>query len=190
MRWRSWAKSVCRFTGWTAGAIAKTESALKPPIQPPGILKASNAPQEVVWHTSWEEAREEAEQTGKLILADFTGSDWCHWCVKLKKDRFETPEFQSWAKDNAVLLELDFPRNSPQPMAVKIQNRNLKEQYDIRSYPTVLLLKPDGSVQAKMGYESGKSASQWVQLAESRLQQHMEASYVADNSEQGATVVR
>ena len=59
-----------------------------------------------IWHDSYESAIEESQKTGKPILADFTGSDWCHWCVKLKTDVFETETFQNWAQDNVVLLEL------------------------------------------------------------------------------------
>lgn len=157
------------------------------PLAKPGPLGASQT--EFVWYTDYEKARLEAAQTGKLILADFTGSDWCHWCVKLKKDRFEKPEFQAWARENVVLLELDYPKNSSLPLATKMQNEKLKKKYDIRSYPTVLLLNPNGSVQAKMGYESGKSASEWVQLAESRLNQSVsDTRYVAERTSGGGTL--
>jgi len=123
-----------------------------------------------------EAAKRDLQQTAsprsndKLILADFTGSDWCHWCVKLKKDVFETPEFKSWANENVVLLELDYPRNGSQPAPIREQNQMLKSRYNISSYPTVLLLDAEGRVRAKMGYEQGKTPSQWVQIAESRLQ--------------------
>ncbi|QEG22598.1 thioredoxin family protein [Mariniblastus fucicola] len=122
------------------------------------------------WHQSLTAAIAEAQQSDKLILADFTGSDWCHWCVKLKQDVFETSAFKSWASDNVVLLELDYPKGSQLPPEIHQQNQMLKSRYGISSYPTVLLLDVEGNVRAKMGYEKGKSASQWVQIAESKLQ--------------------
>ena len=125
-----------------------------------------------VWHDSYATAVAEAQQNDKLILADFTGSDWCHWCVKLKKDVFDTPEFKSWAGDNVVLLELDYPKSGSQSAAVRQQNELLKSRYNITSYPTVLLLDVAGNVRAKMGYEQGKSSSQWVQIAEAKLSQN------------------
>lgn len=124
------------------------------------------------WHDSLTAAIAEAKANDKLILADFTGSDWCHYCVKLKKEVFDTPEFKSWASDNVVLLELDFPKRSQLSPAVREQNEMLKSRFNITSYPTVLLLDAEGNIQAKMGYERGKSSSQWVQLAESKLQQN------------------
>lgn len=121
------------------------------------------------WLDSLPEAIAEAQAESKLILLDFTGSDWCHYCVKLKKEIFETPEFKSWASDNVVLLELDFPRRSQLSPQIQQQNEMLKSRYDITSYPTVLLVDVEGNVKAKMGYQKGQSPAQWVQVAESRL---------------------
>ena len=122
------------------------------------------------WGVSLPEAIAEAQSTDKLILIDFTGSDWCHFCVKLKKEIFETSEFKAWASENVVLLEVDFPRGSPLPPQVQQQNEMLKKRYDISSYPTVLLVDVEGNIKAKMGYQNGQSPSQWVQVAESRLE--------------------
>lgn len=123
------------------------------------------------WHDSLTNAIAEAQSSDKLILADFTGSDWCHYCVKLKDEVFRTPEFNAWANDNVVLLEVDSPKQTRLPQAIHDQNEMLKTRFNITSFPTVLLLDTDGNVLAKMGYEKGKSPSEWVQLAESRLQQ-------------------
>ena len=82
------------------------------------------------------------------------------------------PEFKAWASDNVVLLEIDFPKRTQLPPEIQKQNDMLQSQFNISSYPTVLLLDAEGNVRAKMGYERGKSPSQWVQLAESRLQQN------------------
>lgn len=132
----------------------------------------------MIWHDSLEDATAEAQQSGKLILADFTGSDWCGWCVKLKKDVFEKPEFASWANENVVLLELDYPKRSKQPIAIKEQNQKLAQRYNIESYPTILLLDADGNVQAKMGYQD--SPSKWIQLCDNQLNKASETRFIAD----------
>ena len=131
------------------------------------------------WLTSLPEAISQAQSESKLILLDFTGSDWCHYCVKLKKEVFDSPDFKAWASDNVVLLEIDFPRRSQLPPKIQQQNEMLKSRYEISSYPTVLLVDPEGNVKAKMGYQNGQSPAQWVQMAESRLQSPQNAERLA-----------
>jgi len=110
-----------------------------------------NEPQ---WLDSYEEAVQIAKQTGRPILADFTGSNWCGFCVKLKKEVFDTPSFKSWAAKNVVLLELDFPRPNLQADWIKKQNDQLRSRYEINSYPTILILNSDGGVIGKQGHSS------------------------------------
>ena len=142
--------------------------------------------QDPQWRNSLTVAIEEAQANDKLILANFTGSDWCHFCVKLKDEVFNTPEFKSWASDNVVLLEIDSPKRTQLPLAVRQHNEMLKSRFKITAFPTVLMLDADGNVLAKMGYERGKSASQWVQIAESRLQQASSQSRTAVANGQGS----
>ncbi|MCA9777431.1 MAG: thioredoxin family protein, partial [Candidatus Eremiobacteraeota bacterium] len=63
-----------------------------------------------VWLTDWEAAKAQAQRTNKPILINFTGSDWCGWCIRLKKEVFSQEEFKSWAGQKVVLFEADFPR--------------------------------------------------------------------------------
>ena len=100
----------------------------------------ASAPAESGWLVSWDKAVEQSKKTGKPILADFTGSDWCGWCIKLKKEVFSTPEFTEWAGKNVILLELDFPRKTKQDDAIKKQNKDLMTKYKIKGFPTVLIL--------------------------------------------------
>ena len=122
-----------------------------------------------IWHESFESALEESNATGKPILADFTGSDWCHWCVKLKEDVFETESFKAWADENVVLLELDYPKRGMQSPEIKAQNTELAQRYGIQSYPTVLLLSGSGDVIGKLGYLDNPES--WISAAESHLSQ-------------------
>ena len=89
------------------------------------------------WTVSLEEAYKESQETGKPIMANFTGSDWCGWCVRLTKSVFSKDEFKTWAADNVVLLELDFPRRKTLPADIQAQNQSLKQAFQIRGFPSV-----------------------------------------------------
>jgi len=91
------------------------------------------------WHVSLEDAIAESAKTGKPILANFTGSDWCGWCKRLDKSVFHQDGFKPWADKNVVLLELDFPRRFKLPQEVAQQNRNLAQSFQVRGYPTIWL---------------------------------------------------
>lgn len=120
------------------------------------------------WLTSFDQAKAESKKTGKPILMDFTGSDWCIWCQKLKQEVFSTPEFTAWASKSVVLLELDYPRKAPQAESVKKQNSELAEKYNIEGYPTVLFVNADGKVLGQSGYEKGGPAA-WTSNADKLL---------------------
>ena len=117
------------------------------------------------WLTDYEAAVAESKKTGKPIIANFTGSDWCRWCVKLHKEVFVKPEFKTWASTNAVLLELDFPRRKALSAELKAQNQELKKKYGVRGFPTVLILDAEGNKLAKTGYRRG-GPEEWVSHAE------------------------
>jgi thioredoxin-related protein len=108
------------------------------------------------WVTGFAEAAEQARNENKLLLLDFTGSDWCGWCMKLDAETFSRPEFLDYASKNLVLVKVDFPMHTSLPSEVKEGNRALKNKYDVNGYPTVLIVKPDGSVMwEQRGYEPG-----------------------------------
>src|SRR5262245_50368855 len=90
------------------------------------------------WQTDYKAALKQAKQESKLVLADFTGSDWCPWCIKLHKEVFDTPEFKEWAAKRVVLLELDFPRKKELSDELKKQNADLRDKLGIKGYPTVV----------------------------------------------------
>ena len=124
--------------------------------------------QEAAWLTKYEEAKELAKKENKLILADFTGSDWCGWCIKLKEEVFSKPEFATWAKDKIVLLELDFPRKTELPAELKEQNEKLMKEHGVQGFPTVLLLDAEGKKVGELGYERGGPAV-WTKKADEQI---------------------
>ena len=63
------------------------------------------------WETDFENAKKKAEKEHKLILLNFSGSDWCGPCIRLKKEIFQSNSFINYADSNLVLVNADFPRN-------------------------------------------------------------------------------
>ena len=116
------------------------------------------------WIADYAWAMERAQNEGKFVLANFTGSDWCTYCHKLDKEVFETATFRDWAKKNVILLELDYPHNKMLPSSIETQNSILSDRYQkaVEGYPTVLLLDTQGRVLAKNGYEPN-GAAVWVE---------------------------
>ena len=123
--------------------------------------------QEASWLTKFEEAKAAAKKDNKVILANFTGSDWCGWCIKLKEEVFSKPEFSEWAK-KVVLLEVDFPRNTTLPDDLKAQNSDLKQRYSVNGYPTILFLDAEGKKLGELGYEEGGPAK-WTKAADEAM---------------------
>ena len=107
------------------------------------------------WLTSLEQAQKEAQAKNRLLLMDFTGSDWCGWCIMLDKEVFSKPEFKEYASKNLVLLELDFPRAKKMPPEVTEQNEKLAVKYGIQGFPTVVVFDSAGKPLGALGYQAG-----------------------------------
>ena len=120
------------------------------------------------WLTSFDAAKAAAKKDNKVILADFTGSDWCGWCIKLDEEVFSKPEFQTWADKKVVLLKLDFPRKTELPAELKEQNEGLAKQFGIKGFPTILFLDADGKQLGQLGYQKGGPAK-WIEAAEAQM---------------------
>ena len=108
-----------------------------------------------MWHTNMQQAIKEASNSGKYMLIDFTGSDWCGWCIKLDKEVFSQSEFKSYANENLVLVSLDFPRKKEVSADIKKQNAHWQNIYGIKGYPTIVLADPSGRPVARFGYRKG-----------------------------------
>lgn len=106
-------------------------------ISPFFINAQDYQPENEGWLVNFEEAYEVSKKTGKPIMANFTGSDWCGWCKRLTKSVFSQPGFKSWSDDNVVLLELDYPKRKSVPAEIQKQNNNLRQAFRISGYPTV-----------------------------------------------------
>lgn len=116
------------------------------------------------WYVDLEEAERISQETGKPILANFTGTDWCGWCKVLKREVFATKKFKEWAAENVVLLEVDFPKSFKLPQEIASQNAGLQRALRVSGYPTIWVFKtttnPDTggrslNAMAKTGYLRG-----------------------------------
>lgn len=121
------------------------------------------------WYTNLDEVHNLSAETGKPIFGFFTGSDWCGWCIKLQREVFAKPLFIEWAQANVILLELDYPRKTPQDEALKTQNRNLQQAFQVTGYPTVWIFRSTKDATTgnynltsigKLGYPSGAVVGQ------------------------------
>lgn len=114
------------------------------------ISISMQAQEELTWHTDMSKATDISIKENKPMFLFFTGSDWCGWCIRLQKEVFKTPEFIKWAKENVVLVELDFPRKNNQTEEVKLQNAQLQQQLQVRGYPTVWFVSATKTAEAKI----------------------------------------
>jgi len=117
--------------------------------------KTATATNVYKWETDIDVAKKRAKDEKKPMLLDFTGSDWCGWCMKLKKEVFDTPEFQQYAKGKLVLVEVDFPHSKKLPKEEKEQNEKLAKEYNVSGFPTIILLNSKGTKVAQTGYQDG-----------------------------------
>jgi protein disulfide-isomerase len=107
------------------------------------------------WSDDYEKSVAKAKAEKKMVLLDFTGSDWCGWCIKLDKEVFSKPEFKSYAKDNLVLVEVDFPQGKKLSKKTEEQNEKLQKEHGVRGFPTIIVLDSEGKKLGQLGYEEG-----------------------------------
>ena len=107
------------------------------------------------WETDFARASTNAGKSGLYMLLDFTGSDWCGWCMKLDEEVFSKGEFRKYAKENLICVTVDFPRQKRLSKKIKDQNADLAKKYGVNGYPTIIILSPEGDLVDKTGYQEG-----------------------------------
>lgn len=109
------------------------------------------------WYADYDEAVKVAKKEGKDLFVDFTGSDWCGWCIRLHEEVFDFPEWSDPVQKDYVLVALDFPKREEAQAKVPNPERNeeLKNKYRVRGFPTILMMTAEGEVYAQTGYEEG-----------------------------------
>ncbi len=119
------------------------------------VMLCCSKSEAINWETDFEKASSSAKASGKYILLDFSGSDWCGWCIRLEKEVFSQDAFNDFAKENLVCVIVDFPSAIKQSEELKKQNQDLARKYNVRGYPTIIILSPDGKSVGKTGYLQG-----------------------------------
>ena len=111
---------------------------------------------DLTWGTDVPKALAQAKTDKKMVLVDFTGSDWCSWCIKFDKEALSTDKFAAYAKNHLELVMLDFPNKKPQSDALKSANAALQKKYNVDGFPTFVLLGADGKeLGRQVGYAPG-----------------------------------
>ena len=133
------------------------------------ILAASAFAEDKLWLSDFEKAKQTAATEGRDLLMDFTGSDWCSWCIKLHKEVFDLDAFKAAAPKNFVLVELDFPNDkSKLSQETQEQNAKLQTQFAIQGYPSIVLADAGGRPYAQTGYQAGGAEAYLKHLDELR----------------------
>jgi thioredoxin-related protein len=117
--------------------------------------KKAGASDNLDWETNLETALQKAQKENKTVLVNFTGSDWCIWCQRLSNEVFSQSEFEKFAKENLVLVKIDFPKNIEQSMETKFYNNQLAQRFGIEGFPTIILLNKNGELILQTGYQPG-----------------------------------
>jgi len=150
--------------GWTIATVPVDVKFLEKPegADAEGQDDAADAPAisksvQKGWTEDFEAAKRQAAKEGKLILMDFSGSDWCGWCRKMDEEVFAKERFVREASKKFVLVMIDSPQDkSILSSLARRQNQGLKETYSVRGFPTVVIVDPEGKeVKRHSGYRQG-----------------------------------
>jgi thioredoxin-related protein len=121
-----------------------------------------------IWTEDATAAMAQAAKEKKDLLIDFTGSDWCGWCIKLDKEVFGQDAFIAEGPKQFVFLKLDFPRQKQLSDELKKQNAEWQKKFAVKGYPTIILADATGKPYAQTGYRPGGPAGYLKHLAELR----------------------
>ena len=144
--------------GRTAGLLAALWSL--------ALAGATRAGEEDLWTEDFNAALDTAEKDGKDLLLDFTGSDWCPWCMKLHDEVFKQDAFKQEAPKQFVLVTVDFPRQKPG----RAGNDLLQREFRVTGFPTLVLTDSKGRAYARTGYKAGGAEKFLKHLAELKKQ--------------------
>jgi thioredoxin-related protein len=119
----------------------------------------------VNWLGDFNTATTLANKEDRLILINFSGSDWCGPCIRLRKEILESATFEDYAKDHLVLVRADFPRQKKNQLDAGQIKRNeaLADKYNPDGkFPFTLLVDKNGKVLKKWDGFPNESAEKFV----------------------------
>lgn len=117
--------------------------------------------------SSIEEAKQIAKSDKKHILAIFSGSDWCKPCILLKQNILSSDDFKNFAKDDFVILALDFPYKKANRLSKEQQNHNdaLAAKYNRKGqFPLVLVMDEQENILGQINYQPKDTPIEFINL--------------------------
>ena len=159
MKIRYWLIGLMALITIQGGCSKQTEPTAENPEAQPQAAAPDDGGTELnpgIWLTDFDAAKAKAAEEGKDLLVDFSGSDWCYWCKRLDGEVFSKPGFVDEVDKDFVLVKIDFPQDkSRQSRQLQAQNDRLIRIYRIEGFPTVILMRADGTPYAETGYQNG-----------------------------------
>lgn len=128
-------------------------------------------PGTLIWNANFNAAQQQAKETHKQLFLNFSGSDWCGPCIRLRKEILESEAFEAYAKENLILVRADFPRQKKNqlPDAQVKKNEALAEQYNPDGkFPYTLLLDENGKVLKSWDGYPNETAEKFVSEIKTR----------------------
>jgi len=112
---------------------------------------------------SFEDAKKQSKEEKKLLVLHFTGTTWCPPCKFLDGKILHTKEFAKFAKENLVIVEMDFARNGkPSNEKFADEYKKLAEEFSIRSFPTMIFINPQNDKQEIMKGVAAKDVKSFI----------------------------
>jgi thiol-disulfide isomerase/thioredoxin len=130
----------------------------QPVVHPPDMTRDPTAPsgQQPAWQQGLAKVLQQAQTQNRFVLLDFTGSDWCPWCIKFDQEVLSTSKFAAYSGQKLIFVKVDFLRHSPQPDDLKQANDALATQFKVDGFPTYVLLSGSGrELGRQAGYRPG-----------------------------------
>lgn len=131
------------------GRVERVDFSLKTPWPAPRP-RPGTAGEGESWYTNWPEALREAERRRVRVLVLFVGSDWSPPSKQFLTDVAESADFLTAFLGNFVLVRLDYPTRTTQLKALRSQNLELRERYEVTTYPALIIAEPDGTLAARV----------------------------------------
>ena len=130
----------------------------QPAVRAPDMTRPPPAapPMSALWRNDFPGAMKQAQSEHKLVLLDFTGSDWCPSCIKFQQDVLATGKFAAYANPRLELVKVDFPRHTPLSAEQLRVNDALAKKFLVDAFPTYILLSAEGKeLGRQVGYLPG-----------------------------------
>lgn len=121
----------------------------------PLLEGVANQPSKLNWLTNYEEAVSQSKNEKKPMLLFYTGSDWCAWCHKLENEVLLSTDFFDAVGDKFIFVLVDFPLRTPLEPKLLAQNKELQKKFDVKGFPTIVILDEQQQQIGVTGYRPG-----------------------------------